>query len=272
MGFPDKNTGVDCHSSSRASFRPWDQTQVSCVPCTAGGFFTVWAIREAPDFIYIFLFLISKRSSLLPECSFFWCHILIWWVHILVLRLLIRGYLMVSSTCTVSLFSKLPFSIHFGLCNSCERHPQCLGNVHCLFLFKMGGGEGRGGGSGWRAEWKVWTCKGFVSRSSTVRSSRAVWLEDAHISSVQSLSHVQLFVTPWTVARQASLSFTISQSLPKLMFTESVMSSNHLILCYPLLLLPSIFPSIRVFSNESVLRIMWTKYWSFGFSISPSSE
>ena len=77
---------------------------------------------------------------------------------------------------------------------------------------------------------------------------------------------------PWTAACQASLSITNSQSLPKLMSIESVMLSNHLILCCPLLLLPSIFPSIRVFSNESVLRIRWPKYWSFSFSISPSNE
>ena len=78
--------------------------------------------------------------------------------------------------------------------------------------------------------------------------------------------------TPWTAACQASLSFTIPQSLLKFMSIESVMSSNHLILCHPLLLLPSVFPSIRVFSNESTLRIRWPKYWSFGFSISPSNE
>ena len=82
-------------------------------------------------------------------------------------------------------------------------------------------------------------------------------------SSVQSLNHVQLFVTPWTAARQASLSITSSRSLPKLMSIESVMPSNHLILCRPLLLLPSIFPSIRVFSNESGLRIRWPKYVFF---------
>ena len=91
-------------------------------------------------------------------------------------------------------------------------------------------------------------------------------------SSAQSLSRVQHFVTPWTAAHQASMSITNSQSLPKLMSTESVMPSNHLILCFPLLLLPSIFPSIKVFSNESVLRIRWPKYWSFRFSISPSNE
>ena len=91
-------------------------------------------------------------------------------------------------------------------------------------------------------------------------------------NSVQSLSHVRLFATPWTAARQASLSITNFQSLPKLMFIESVMPSNHLILCCPLLLLPSIFPSIRVFSNESVLHVRWPTYWSFSFSISPSNE
>ena len=91
-------------------------------------------------------------------------------------------------------------------------------------------------------------------------------------SSFRSLSHVQLFVTPWIAARQASLSITNSRSLPKLMSTESVMPSYHLILCSPLLLLPSVFPSIRVFSNESALCIRWPKYWSFSFNISPSNE
>ena len=91
-------------------------------------------------------------------------------------------------------------------------------------------------------------------------------------SSVQSLSHVQLFASPWTAVRQASLSITNSQSLPKLMSIESVMPSNHLILYRSLLLLPSIFTSIRVFSNESVLPIRWPKYWSFSFSISPTNE
>ena len=89
---------------------------------------------------------------------------------------------------------------------------------------------------------------------------------------VQSLSHVRLFATPWTAAHQASLSFTISQSLLKLMSVESVMLSNHLILYSPLLLLPLIFPSTRVSSNESVLRIRWPKYGSFSFSIGLSSE
>ena len=89
---------------------------------------------------------------------------------------------------------------------------------------------------------------------------------------VQLLSRVCLFVTPWTATCQPSLSFTISWSLLKLMSTESVMPSNHLILCHPLLLLPSIFPTIRVFSNESALCIRWPKYWSFSFKISPYNE
>ena len=92
------------------------------------------------------------------------------------------------------------------------------------------------------------------------------------ISSVQSLSRVRLFVTPWTAACQASLSFTNSQSLLKLMSIESVMPSTHLIHCRPLLLQPSFLPSIKAFSNESVLCIRWPKYWSFSFSISPSNE
>ena len=89
---------------------------------------------------------------------------------------------------------------------------------------------------------------------------------------VWSLSHVWLFVTPWSAARQASLSFTISQSLLRLLSIESVMPSNHLILCHPFLLLPSFFPSIRVFSSELALCIRWPKYWSFSFSISASNE
>ena len=92
------------------------------------------------------------------------------------------------------------------------------------------------------------------------------------ISSVQLLSRVQLFVTPWTVAHQASLSITNFWSLPKPRSIESVMPSNHPILCHPLLFLPSVFPSIKVFSNESALHIRWPKYWSFSFNISPSNE
>ena len=92
------------------------------------------------------------------------------------------------------------------------------------------------------------------------------------LSSIQSLSRVQLYVTPWTAACQASLSITNSQSLLKLMSIELVMPSNYLILCHPLLLLPSIFPNITVFSNELVLHIGWRKYCSFSFSISPSNE
>ena len=98
---------------------------------------------------------------------------------------------------------------------------------------------------------------------------RSFW---SRTCSIQSLSCGQLFATPWTTARQASLSITSPQRLLKLMSIKSVMPSSHLIICRPLLLLPSIFPSIRVFSRESVLHIRWPKYWSFSFSISPSNE
>ena len=97
-------------------------------------------------------------------------------------------------------------------------------------------------------------------------------VSSVQFSSVQSLSRVWLFVTPWSAARQASLFIANSRSLLKLMSSESVMPSNHLILCHPLLLLPSIFSCIRVFSNESALRIRWPKYWSLSFNISPSNE
>ena len=99
-----------------------------------------------------------------------------------------------------------------------------------------------------------------------------LWRSFHSFSSVQSLSRVRLFLTPWTTTRQASLSNTNCWSPPKPMSIESVMPSNHLILCHPLLLVPSIFPSIRVFSNESALRIRWPKYWSFSFKISPFNE
>ena len=112
-------------------------------------------------------------------------------------------------------------------------------------------------------------CQYGRPRASECRNLTQLSSQHLQFSSAQSLSRVQLFVTPWTAARQASPSITSSQSLLKLMSIESVMPSNHLILCCPLLL-PSIFPSIRVFSNESVLCIGWPKYWSFIFSISPS--
>jgi len=109
------------------------------------------------------------------------------------------------------------------------------------------------------------TVLSVINRSSSQRNQ---------LSSVQSLSHIQLFVTPWTAACQASLSITNSWNLLKLMSIKLMIPSNHLILCCPLLLLPSIFPSIRVFSSESVLPINWPKFWSFSFSISisPSNE
>ena len=106
----------------------------------------------------------------------------------------------------------------------------------------------------------------------SISCTKTINIFNIQFSSVQSLSHVRLFATPWTTARQASLSITNSRSLPKSMSVESVMPSSHLILCCPLLLPPSIFPSIRVFSNESILRIRWPKYWSFSFNLSPSNE
>ena len=108
------------------------------------------------------------------------------------------------------------------------------------------------------------TSEGLVSMDALIPAGRK--------SSVQSLSCVRLFATPWTAARQASLSITNSRTLLKLMLIVLVTPSNHLILCHPLLLLPSIFPSTRVFSNESVLHVSWPKYWSFSFNISPSNE
>ena len=115
--------------------------------------------------------------------------------------------------------------------------------------------------------------KGFSRQENAgVGSDFLLHYMNIQFSWVQSLSHVRLLVIPWTAACQASLSITNSRSLPKLMSIESVMPSNHLILCHPLLLLPSVFLSIWVFSNESALRIRWPKYWSFSFHISPSNE
>ena len=122
----------------------------------------------------------------------------------------------------------------------------------------------------WNRKWQSSTV--FLSGKSYGQRSLADYCPSVQFSSVQLLSPVRLFSTPWTAACQASLSITKSQSSPKLTFIESVMPSNHLILCRPLLLLPSIFLSLRVFANESVLRIRWPKYWSFSFSIFPSSE
>ena len=126
------------------------------------------------------------------------------------------------------------------------------------------------------------------ARIKIVRSNNLIYVDDITLKAeseeglksllmkvkewVQLLSHVCLFATPWTAARQAFLSITNSQSLPKLMSIESVMPSNYLILCFPLLFLPPIFPNIRVFSKESALCIRWPKYWSFSFNISPSNE
>ena len=118
----------------------------------------------------------------------------------------------------------------------------------------------------------TWTLTATSLRMAKTRKQSRCPLVVIIVVVVQSLSCVQLFVTPWTAAHQASLSIASSQSLLKLMSIESVMPSNHLILCRPLLLLPSIFLSTRVFSNELALHITWPKYWRFSFSISPSNE
>ena len=126
-------------------------------------------------------------------------------------------------------------------------------------------------------QWKQWQTFIFVGSKITADGDcsheiKKCLLLRRKFSSVQSLSHVRIFATPWTAARQASLSITNCQSPPKPMSIESVMSSNHLIFCRPLLLLPPIPPSIRVFSNESTLHMRWPKYWSFSCSIIPSKE
>ena len=112
----------------------------------------------------------------------------------------------------------------------------------------------------------------YISKTKDIRIYRQVIFKDTTFSSAQLLSRVQLFVAPWTAACQTSLSITNSQSLLKLMSTESVMPSNHPILCHPILFLPSISPSIRAFSNESVLHIRWPQCWSFSFSLTPCNE
>ena len=139
-----------------------------------------------------------------------------------------------------------------------------------------GWGRSLGGGNGYPLQYSCLE-NPMDSRWATVLRSAQSWtwlkqLSTHVLYSVQSLNHVQLFATQWTAACQASLSITNSWSLLRLMSIESVMPSKHLIPCRPLLLLPSIFPSIRVFSNESVLHIRWPKNWSFCFSISPSNE
>ena len=118
----------------------------------------------------------------------------------------------------------------------------------------------------WDGPWKI---SNFITKDVNIQFISCNWF---WYVVVQSLGHIWLFASPWTAAHQASLSFTISQSLLKLMSIESVMPSNYLILYHLLLLLPSIFPSIRVISSESALRIRWPKYWSFSFSISLSNE
>ena len=125
-----------------------------------------------------------------------------------------------------------------------------------------------------RHEFDLWenTLEKEMAIHSSILAWKSPWTEEPQFSSAQSLSRVRLFATPWTTACQVSLSITNSRSPPKPMSIELVMPSNRFILCRPLLLLPSIFPSIRVFPNESALHIRWPKYWSFSFNISPSNE
>ena len=123
-------------------------------------------------------------------------------------------------------------------------------------------------GSSWPRDWIQVSCISCIGR--WILYNRDTW--EAPFSSIQSFSSVQVFATPWTEACQASLSITNPWNFLKLMSIESVIPSNHLILCHPLLFLPSIFSSIRIFSNEPVLHIRWPKYWSFSFNISPSDE
>ena len=145
------------------------------------------------------------------------------------------------------------------------------GPKYCSFSFSICPFNEYSGLISFRIDWfDVLAIQGPLSRSPRTRTPQNPVFPNKFV--VQSLSHVWLFVTPWTTAHQTSLSFTISQSLLKLISIEPVMASDHLILCHPLFLLPSIFPSIRVFSNESTLPIRWPKYWSFSFSISPSNE
>ena len=120
--------------------------------------------------------------------------------------------------------------------------------------------------------WLEYTCANFNGKNKLGPQYSGLLMLSIKFSSIQSLSRVQLFVTPWSTACQASLSFTNSRSLCKLMSIEWMIPSNHLILCHPLLLPPSIFPSMRVFSNESVLLIRSPKYWSFNFNVRPSNE
>ena len=157
-----------------------------------------------------------------------------------------------------------------------------LSTFHSKYTETLGRSGNPQGGTGLDSEVTMVPCPRelfYLLPSHGIRNKYLLWCTrlrgfpgGTQFSSLQSFSRVQLFVTPWIAARQASLSVTNSRSLLKLMSIESVMPSSHLILCRPLFLLPPIPPSIRVFSNESTLRMRWPKYWSFSFSISPSNE
>ena len=151
---------------------------------------------------------------------------------------------------------------------SYDKSRQHIKKQRCYFANKGSYSQSYGFSS------SLYGCKSWTIKMAKCQKIDAfeLWCWRRSFSSAQSLSRVRLFVTPWTIAHQASQSITNSRSLLKLMSIRSVMPSNHLILCCHLLLLPLIFPSTRVFSSESVLRIRWSKYWSFSFSISPSNK
>ena len=158
---------------------------------------------------------------------------------------------------------------------SCK-HRSFLFNIICLFspppFYSSPAVWGLSQGWSWAPSWLKQSWWSLLLDNDWSRDPGINQSMCTHFSSVQPLSHVQLFATPWNAACQASLSITNSRSLLNLMSFELVMPSNHLILCCPLLFLPSILPSIRLFSNESALHIRWPKYWSFSFSNSPSNE
>jgi len=162
---------------------------------------------------------------------------------------------------------KLIFKIYkeiLQLSSKTKQHPSLMGKGHKQTFLKRRQANGQ--------QYNKRLSTLLIIRETQIRTVVRYHLTPVRVSSVQSLSRARLSAAPWTSARQASLSITNSRRLLKLMSIESVMPSNHLTLCRPLLFLPSIFPSIRVFSNESALCIRWPKCWSFSFSISPSNE
>ena len=228
---------------SRGNFWPMDQTQISRI---VGRFFTVWATREALPYYWVCLKPHSKaaiRKGNEPECIGIPLSVILQGKHSVFQPLnVFCGIVIFASCCGLAWSSMGNFP-----------HNPCLYLAWISFYRNKGYKN------------KLSGCSTYPTATATYASGYIYLLGyDINIiiqfSSVQSLSRVQLFVTPWTAAHQASLAITNSRSLPKLMSVKSVMPSNHLIFCCPLLLLPSIFPSIRVFSYESSLHIRWRKY------------